>query len=108
MQKSIDELRQSEGDLDAMAAADINFHNLLAEATGNIIFRILLEPLMGLLKAARRHTLEKSGAKHPADRHQIILDAVKRRASDEARTMMQRHLELTAQFVTRNCDPHKT
>jgi len=88
-----------------MVEADIRFHNLLAEATGNLVFRIILEPLMGVLQAARRQTLTVSGAAHPADRHQIILEAIKRRSPDETRENMARHLELTAQFVARHYRP---
>jgi GntR family transcriptional regulator, transcriptional repressor for pyruvate dehydrogenase complex len=107
MQEAIDDLRQADGNLDAMVEADIRFHNLLAEATGNIIFRIILEPLMGLLQAARRQTLTVSGATHPADRHQLILDAVKRHSPNETRDTMAKHLELTSQFVTWNCDSNE-
>ncbi|NLX06468.1 MAG: FadR family transcriptional regulator [Phycisphaerae bacterium] len=105
MQQAIDDLRLAKDDLDAMVEADIRFHNLLAEATGNLVFRIILEPLMGVLQAARRQTLTVSGAAHPADRHQIILEAIKRRSPDETRENMARHLELTAQFVARHYRP---
>jgi len=86
-----------------MVEADIRFHNLLAEATGNVVFQVILEPLMGLFQTARRQTLMVSGAAHPADRHQLILDAIKRRSPEETRDTMAKHLELTAQFVNRHC-----
>jgi GntR family transcriptional regulator, transcriptional repressor for pyruvate dehydrogenase complex len=79
--------------LDEQIDADMRFHTRLAEATGNPIFGLLLEPLTHLLRQSLRETLSRSGVARAADGHELILEAVRRSDSDDASRAM---LELLA------------
>ena len=49
--------------------ADLRFHDLLAEATGNPIFPLLLRTLAGLMRCSRQKTLARGGAALSAAGH---------------------------------------
>ncbi len=72
--------------------ADLRFHDLLAEATGNPIFPLLLRTLAGLMRCSRQKTLARGGAALSAAGHGAVLAAVKRRDPDAARQAMLDHL----------------
>ena len=72
--------------------ADLRFHDLLAEATGNPIFLLLLRTLAGLMRCSRQKTLARGGAQLTAAGHTAVLAAVKRRDPDAARQAMLDHL----------------
>jgi DNA-binding FadR family transcriptional regulator len=72
--------------------ADLRFHDLLAEATGNPIFPLLLRTLAGLMRCSRQKTLARGGAALSAAGHGAVLVAVKRRDPDAARQAMLDHL----------------
>jgi GntR family transcriptional repressor for pyruvate dehydrogenase complex len=62
--------------LDAQVQADLTFHAILAEATGNPLFAPVLAPIQELLIASRRRTLGLHGAMLAHDHHAAILAAV--------------------------------
>ncbi|MGC3968507.1 MAG: FCD domain-containing protein [Pirellulales bacterium] len=65
--------------LKAHVDADVRFHAVLAEATGNPIFQVILQPIQELLIEGRRRTLGRYGTKLAHEHHAKILTAVKRR-----------------------------
>lgn len=73
--------------------ADIRFHHLLAEATGNPVFSVLLQTLGGLLVASRRRTIRAAGPKPAIVGHRQILAAVQRHDAKAAENAMRRHLD---------------
>ncbi len=79
--------------LEEQIKADLEFHTALAEATGNPLFQLVLEPIQELLIASRRLTLGRYGAEVAYRHHAEILAAV--RAGDTAAAIraMQTHLE---------------
>jgi GntR family transcriptional repressor for pyruvate dehydrogenase complex len=81
--------------------ADLRFHRLLADATGNPTFGLLLDTLSGLMRESRRQTLARSGYGYAAQGHQRILEAVQAGDSTAARSAMLDHLRL-AQKDLRN------
>jgi GntR family transcriptional repressor for pyruvate dehydrogenase complex len=72
--------------------ADLCFHRLLAEATGNPVFGLLLKTLGDLMKQSRETTFERTGVPAAYDGHQEITAAVRRADSEAARGAMLRHL----------------
>jgi len=82
--------------LDDRVEADMRFHELLAEATGNPIFLTLMQTIWGLLRQSRYFTIPRSGVTATATGHQRILDAVRRHDSDRARQAMYAHLDEAA------------
>lgn len=72
--------------------ADLRFHDLLAEATGNPIFPLLLRTLVGLMRCSRQKTLARAGIEVATAGHAAVLAAVKQRDPDAARQAMLDHL----------------
>jgi GntR family transcriptional regulator, transcriptional repressor for pyruvate dehydrogenase complex len=74
---------------------DIRFHRTIAQASGNPILAALMETITSALYEERRKTVELSrNLKDSADTHREIYRAIRARKSAEARTIMERHLEL--------------
>lgn len=74
--------------------SDLQFHTLLAEATGNMVLVSAMRHLNEMWLQAR----EKTGRKDTSPRralqfHRRILAAVRRRQSGEARRVLHRHLD---------------
>ena len=88
---AIDQLQAAKG-LVEQVDADLRFHRILAEATGNPVFVVLLDTLAGLLKASRVHTIGTFGAHAAIEGHRDILRALRKRDPRAAREAMLRHL----------------
>lgn len=74
--------------------ADIEFHQAIAEASGNAVLAKVLAPVSDLLNNARRAT----GTLHAAveialGQHDEIAEAIEARAATRARRAMTRHIE---------------
>ncbi|MGE3809376.1 MAG: FadR/GntR family transcriptional regulator [Gemmataceae bacterium] len=93
MKKTQEVLGDPEGDLEAHAKADIEFHAILAEATGNPFFAIVLEPLQELQIASRRRTLGNYGVEIAHRHHAKILKAIVKRDVETAVAAMTEHIE---------------
>jgi DNA-binding FadR family transcriptional regulator len=81
------------GPLEAHVDADLEFHAILAEATGNPLFALVLEPIQRLLIESRRRTLGRFGVAIAVEHHAAILEAVRNRDRAAAAEAMRRHLE---------------
>jgi len=82
--------------LEARIEADVRFHRILSEATGNPVFVLLLETMAEFLSESRSKTLTHSGVEKALAGHRAILRAVEGRAGEEARAAMQEHLRSAA------------
>ena len=72
---------------------DLMFHGILARATRNEIFLVLLEPLVDLLRQSRMKAAQApSGVEMSFRGHQAIYECVKRGDSAAARVAMSEHL----------------
>lgn len=100
-----DALTHSRATLDMQVRADVEFHGVLAEASGNPLFGLVLSPIQELLIESRRRTLGRHGALLAAEHHAIILDAV--RSQDEAAAVaaMRRHLEASGSHLKEASSP---
>jgi DNA-binding FadR family transcriptional regulator len=94
--------------LHAHVQADVDFHGLLADATGNPVFAVVLAPVQKLLIESRRHTLGTFGAQLAHEHHAAILDAVARRDPAAAAAAMRRHLEINFHHLHEINDPRPT
>jgi GntR family transcriptional repressor for pyruvate dehydrogenase complex len=79
--------------LEAHVKADVEFHAVLAEASGNPLFPIVLAPLQELLIESRRRTLGRWGAEIAFRHHGRILAAVEAGDAAAAAQAMREHLE---------------
>ena len=74
--------------------ADIEFHQAIAEASGNAVLAKVLAPVSDLLNNARRATGTLPAAVEIAlGQHDEIADAIEARAATRARRAMTRHIE---------------
>lgn len=92
-------LAEPSASLEAQAAADVAFHALLAEASGNPLFGVVLEPIQQLLIESRRRTLGRHGAALAHAHHGAILAAVVRRDEAGAAEAMRRHLQVNVRHL---------
>jgi GntR family transcriptional repressor for pyruvate dehydrogenase complex len=90
---------------DAQVRADMEFHAVLAEASGNPLFGVVLAPIQELLIESRRRTLGRHGSALAHRHHAAILDAVRRGDPDAAERAMRAHLEVNAQHLAGESDP---
>jgi GntR family transcriptional repressor for pyruvate dehydrogenase complex len=88
-QKTLGNPRKS---LDAYVAADLAFHAVLAEASGNPLFQAVLAPIQKLLIESRRRTLGQFGADLAHDHHAAVLDAVRAGDAAAASRAMRQHI----------------
>lgn len=93
LQETIDRLTTVRT-LDERVQADVEFHRILAETSGNPVFCLLLETISGLLCESRRRTLTQSGSEIAAAGHRAVLAALRRRDGAAAKTAMLEHLTL--------------
>jgi GntR family transcriptional regulator, transcriptional repressor for pyruvate dehydrogenase complex len=86
--------------LDQQIDVDLRFHALIAEATKNPVFGILLEPLAHLMRLSRKTTLSRTGVARAASDHHEILNAIRRGDSEAARSAMLDHLARAEQDLS--------
>jgi GntR family transcriptional repressor for pyruvate dehydrogenase complex len=100
MSQTQEVLSSPRASLEAQIQADMEFHAVLAEASGNPLFNLMLAPIQELLIESRRRTLGRHGALLAYEHHAAILDAV--RAGDEAvaTEAMRRHLQMNVQHLS--------
>jgi DNA-binding FadR family transcriptional regulator len=79
--------------LEAHVQADLEFHAVLAEASGNPLFGIVLAPIQELLIESRRRTLGRHGAGLAHGHHAAILGAVEAGDVEAATRAMRAHIE---------------
>jgi GntR family transcriptional repressor for pyruvate dehydrogenase complex len=78
--------------LNELTNADVRFHDLLAESTGNHVFQLLLKTVAELMRLSRLATLRNSDNDRVIAGHRAVLDAVERRDPAGARNAMIEHL----------------
>ena len=87
------DLRREPGALESYAWADLEFHQLLAHASDNPLYDVLLAPLIDrLLDVRRTGALLPGAARKANDGHRKVLAAVADRDPERAATAMREHL----------------
>jgi GntR family transcriptional regulator, transcriptional repressor for pyruvate dehydrogenase complex len=93
MAMTIDQMRAEAEQPEVCIEHDIQFHRLLAEAAGNVLLPLVLEPVGQLLRASRLATIHNPGAiDRSVAAHQGILDRVRTGDVAGAQRAMRRHL----------------
>ncbi len=72
--------------------ADMAFHRALAEASGNMMFRLILDSLAELGLASRQRTIGRVGKFTGIEHHAAILAAVERGDAGAAAAAMRHHI----------------
>lgn len=79
-------------DNDASVEADGAFHRCIAEASGNLIYRLVLDSLADLSKAGRLRSISRVGNGPALLQHAGILEAIHARNPNLARARMRDHI----------------
>ena len=87
--------------IDAQVEADVEFHRVLAEATGNPVFVFLLDALGELLRKSRRRTIGRGGVEPALAGHVAVLQAVQKRNAKAARAAMIEHVQASLHDLAR-------
>jgi GntR family transcriptional regulator, transcriptional repressor for pyruvate dehydrogenase complex len=98
MRERIGEMERaySARDADALADADLAFHNQVLLASGNPFVPALLAQLTSLLQTARRETSRFPDVQlHAIEHHKLVLAAIESGDPVAARTAMDAHIDQT-------------
>jgi GntR family transcriptional repressor for pyruvate dehydrogenase complex len=76
----------------AAIEADIAMHQAIADASGNQIYRLILDSLADLGISSRLRTIGRLGKATAVAHHEAILSAIERHDGDAAREAMRRHI----------------
>lgn len=96
-QKTFGSPKQS---LKAHVEADVRFHAVLCEASGNPLFQLILAPVQELIIESRRRAIGRYGNEDANRQHELILEAVARRDVDTAREAMRAHIWSSSQNIS--------
>ena len=97
-QRQLDELLRVHSELEAAdnneaaVEADGAFHRRVAEAGGNLIYRLVLDSLAELGKTGRARSISRVGKQPALQQHAAILEAIRTRNPELARTRMRQHI----------------
>lgn len=92
LRRAVEELRSAEGG-EAFVAADMEFHGLIAEASGNSIVAAVVHGMLGWLSGFKRDLVSVRGAEAlTIGEHERILAAIEARDPDAAERAMSDHL----------------
>jgi GntR family transcriptional regulator, transcriptional repressor for pyruvate dehydrogenase complex len=93
MERFVEKMRTSPNEPEGYVNADLDFHTEIARATQNPILLVLLEPIADLSRESRETTfLGPKMVQLRRKQHEEILECIRRRDAEGARTAMSRHL----------------
>lgn len=104
LEQNVQAMKQTGDDITAFTRLDYEFHQLLASATRNELFSMLLEPLSGLLLEFRERTYihdSEEATQGALIYHNRILDLIKQKDSAGAREAMRNHLRQAEEVYSR-------
>jgi GntR family transcriptional repressor for pyruvate dehydrogenase complex len=81
------------GNVEAAAQADVDFHALIARATQNELFSVILNSIGTALIEVRRENLAHGSGQRTVDEHARILESIGARRPGAARKSMAAHLD---------------
>ena len=71
---------------------DLEFHHALAEASGNLMYRLILDSLGDISRESRERTIGRVGKQAAVDHHQTIIEAIETGNPEAAAEAMLFHL----------------
>jgi GntR family transcriptional repressor for pyruvate dehydrogenase complex len=91
-------------DVESAARDDLEFHRLIAGATQNDLYLLLMDSIGSALIDIRRDNLGSGSAPTTLDQHDAILESIALHDAARARAAMQRHLEGVARWWREHAD----
>jgi GntR family transcriptional repressor for pyruvate dehydrogenase complex len=86
-------MQAERGDVEAAALDDLEFHRVVARATHNDLYLVLLDSIGGSLFDIRRDNLGSGSAPMALEQHAQVLDRIAAHDPDGARKAMAAHLD---------------
>jgi GntR family transcriptional repressor for pyruvate dehydrogenase complex len=102
MEETLTTMERHRDDLFLCVEKDIEFHELMAQATGNRVFEMIHESIAELLSESRRETMLRSGVNLPVAEHRRILDAIRDKDPQQAVAAMSAHLDTAELSLKQN------
>ncbi|NNF45637.1 MAG: FadR family transcriptional regulator [Desulfobulbaceae bacterium] len=102
MEETVAMMENHQGDLLLCVEKDIEFHEIMAQATGNRVFEMIHESIAELLSDSRRETMLRSGVDLPVAEHRRVLDAIREQDPEEAVAAMSAHLDTAELSLKQN------
>jgi GntR family transcriptional regulator, transcriptional repressor for pyruvate dehydrogenase complex len=93
-----DRMTTDAGDVDAAARDDLEFHRLIALATRNELYLVLMDSIGNALIDIRRENLGSGSAPITLEQHARVLDRIAAHDPAGARAAMEAHLDGVARF----------
>jgi GntR family transcriptional repressor for pyruvate dehydrogenase complex len=90
--RRIHEQLESALDMKQAVETDCAFHHAIAEASGNLVFRLVLDSLAELGHASRLRSMNNVGMKPAIRQHAAILKAIEDRNAESAKKLMRSHV----------------
>jgi GntR family transcriptional repressor for pyruvate dehydrogenase complex len=88
---------ESAVDIESAVDADCAFHQAIAEAGGNPIFRLVLDSLAELGRSSRVRSMGHAGKQRAIEHHAAVLKAIENGCAESARRAMRKHLVAAAE-----------
>ena len=97
LRKAIEGMRKTVNDLDRFARIDVRFHQVIGNATGNVLFEIFGKALRGSYESSVRTGLRSRSTlaqiEKVVDTHHAIAEAIEAQQPSRARKVMALHFE---------------
>jgi len=91
--EKIQERLERAKDTDEAITVDLEFHHALAEASGNLMFRLILDSLGEISRESRQRSIGRVGKESAIEHHRSIIGAVK--AGDPKAAVESMHFHLS-------------
>jgi len=83
---------ENAADNPAAIELDVAFHHAIADSSGNLIYRLILDSLAEIGITSRLRTIGRIGKKGAIEHHEAILSAIEHRDPEAARQAMRVHI----------------
>jgi DNA-binding FadR family transcriptional regulator len=95
MQAVYDQMVQAHDNAVEFARADLEFHLVLAKATGNPVIIKVNNILRSILEVSMENIVNKLGMEDGLHYHRLIIEAIRARDTQAAESIMQEHVDRT-------------
>lgn len=103
LKKAVEGMRQAVNDRDRFARVDVRFHQVIGNATGNVLFEIFAKALRGAYESSIRTGLRSRSTlaqiEKIVDTHEAITEAIEAQHAARARKMMALHFDEARQAL---------
>ncbi len=101
LQKDFQDMKDCDGGSENLAALDLAFHRHIADASGNGVVPLLIEPIHALMPQIKSsvHKVVEDARYSAIEWHGRILDAILRRDAEGARSSMETHLKESEKHI---------